>query len=128
MTRGWCAAVVCAALFARIATGLFPYSGEGRPPMFGDFEAHRHWCEVTTALPLREWYRQGPDNDLQYWGLDYPPLMAYQSLAMGRALRAVEPASVELQASRGFEVCPACLGITHAHCVFCAASACFSVC
>ena len=43
--------------------------------MFGDYEAQRHWMELTIHLPTREWYRY----DLQYWGLDYPPLTAYAS-------------------------------------------------
>ena len=51
--------------------------------MYGDFEAQRHWMEVTWHLPLADWYRATPDNDLQYWGLDYPPLTAYVSWALG---------------------------------------------
>ena len=38
--------------------------------MYGDYEAQRHWMELTTSLPLAEWYVQTPRNDLQYWGLD----------------------------------------------------------
>ena len=53
------------------------------PPMYGDFEAQRHWMEITVNLPTREWYNQTKDNDLQYWGLDYPPLTAYHSLICG---------------------------------------------
>jgi alpha-1,3-glucosyltransferase len=34
--------------------------------------------EVTINLPAVEWYRNTTDNDLAYWGLDYPPLSAYQ--------------------------------------------------
>lgn len=51
--------------------------------MYGDFEAQRHWVEVTTALPLSAWYVNGPKNNLTYWGLDYPPLTAYHSLLLG---------------------------------------------
>ncbi len=29
--------------------------GEGRPPMFGDYEAQRHWIEVTAHLPPSDW-------------------------------------------------------------------------
>ena len=47
--------------------------------MFGDYEAQRHWMELTIPLPTREWYR----HDLQYWGLDYPPLTAYVTWACG---------------------------------------------
>ncbi len=48
--------------------------------MFGDFEAQRHWLEVTFNLRIGDWYRQTKENDLLYWGLDYPPLTAYVSL------------------------------------------------
>jgi len=49
------------------------------PPMHGDFEAQRHWMEVTTQLPVKEWYW----HDLEWWGLDYPPLTAYHSWLVG---------------------------------------------
>ncbi|KAL6092897.1 hypothetical protein STEG23_028253 [Scotinomys teguina] len=52
----------------------------GKPPMFGDYEAQRHWQEITFNLPVKEWYFNSSDNNLQYWGLDYPPLTAYHSL------------------------------------------------
>lgn len=88
--------------------------GAGQAPRFGDYEAQRHWMEITTNLPILDWwvfvnsemqayitiygreiekqqgnrfkhlffawfrYRQTKDNDLSYWGLDYPPLSAYQ--------------------------------------------------
>jgi hypothetical protein len=51
--------------------------------MFGDFEAQRHWVEVTSGLPLRDWYVDGPQNNLTYWGLDYPPLTAYHAYMVG---------------------------------------------
>ncbi len=47
--------------------------------MFGDYEAQRHWLEVTLHLPVKEWYY----HDLPYWGLDYPPLTAYVSYIWG---------------------------------------------
>ena len=47
--------------------------------MFGDYEAQRHWMEVTTQLPVSQWYF----HDLQWWGLDYPPLTAYHSWLLG---------------------------------------------
>lgn len=50
------------------------------PPMHGDFEAQRHWMELTIHLPLSKWYTY----DLQYWGLDYPPLTAYHSWLVGK--------------------------------------------
>jgi alpha-1,3-glucosyltransferase len=48
--------------------------------MHGDFEAQRHWMEITNHLPTSFWYFY----DLQYWGLDYPPLTAYHSWAAGK--------------------------------------------
>jgi alpha-1,3-glucosyltransferase len=54
--------------------------GFNTPPMYGDFEAQRHWMEITIHLPLSKWYTY----DLQYWGLDYPPLTAYHSWLLGK--------------------------------------------
>jgi alpha-1,3-glucosyltransferase len=48
--------------------------------MHGDFEAQRHWMEITTHLPMSTWYFY----DLQWWGLDYPPLTAYHSWILGK--------------------------------------------
>jgi hypothetical protein len=50
--------------------------------MHGDFEAQRHWMELTTHLPIKEWYW----HDLEWWGLDYPPLTAYHSWLLGMML------------------------------------------
>lgn len=55
------------------------FTGLNAPPMHGDFEAQRHWMEITTSLPAAKWYFY----DLQYWGLDYPPLTAYHSWVIG---------------------------------------------
>lgn len=54
--------------------------------MFGDFEAQRHWMEITCNLPAKEWYRNSSKNDLMYWGLDYPPLTAYHMYFNGKIL------------------------------------------
>ena len=98
------AGVVCVALLVRVLVGLHGYSGQGQGPMYGDFEAQRHWMEVTVHLPLGDWYRQTRDNDLQYWGLDYPPLTAAVSWVFGSIAQAgVCPALVALHASRGHE-------------------------
>lgn len=97
------ATIALAALALRAATGLHPYSGEGTPPLYGDFEAQRHWMELALALPPRLWYREAPGNDLAYWGMDYPPLSGYASAAAGAVLRAAEPAAVALRESRGHE-------------------------
>lgn len=47
--------------------------------MYGDYEAQRHWMELTINIPLHQWYTY----DLEYWGLDYPPLTAYVSWLCG---------------------------------------------
>ncbi|XP_053666439.1 probable dolichyl pyrophosphate Man9GlcNAc2 alpha-1,3-glucosyltransferase [Anopheles marshallii] len=89
-------------LFLRAAISLHSYSGANRPPMYGDFEAQRHWQEVTVNLPLGDWYRNTSDNDLQYWGLDYPPLTAYHSYLVGLwACRWHKESFVALHTSRG---------------------------
>ena len=72
--------------------------------MYGDFEAQRHWMEITTNLPPTSWYVQTADNDLQYWGLDYPPLSAHLSWLIGQAARFFQhPQLVALHTSRGIE-------------------------
>ncbi|VDL65045.1 unnamed protein product [Nippostrongylus brasiliensis] len=78
-------------------------AGEGKPPMFGDFEAQRHWMEITLHLPVRQWYVNGTDNDLLYWGLDYPPLTAYHSYIMGVVAHYINPSWVALKSSRGIQ-------------------------
>ena len=77
--------------------------GAGMPPMFGDYEAQRHWQEITVNLDTADWYRQTPKNDLMYWGLDYPPLTAYHSYINGRVAAAFNPDWVSLNSSRGTE-------------------------
>ena len=90
-------------LLVRACVSLHGYSGEASPPMYGDYEAQRHWMEVTVNLPPTAWYVDGPDNDLQYWGLDYPPLSALFSFALGQVAAVLHPRLVELHTSRGHE-------------------------
>ena len=40
--------------------------GKDKPPLFGDFEAQRHWMDVTVHRPMKEWYTYAPD----WWLLD----------------------------------------------------------
>lgn len=87
----------------RWGVSLNSYSGAGKSPMFGDYEAQRHWQEVTYNLPLQKWYFNTTDNDLNYWGLDYPPLTAYHSLICAYVARMINPEWVELHKSRGYE-------------------------
>jgi alpha-1,3-glucosyltransferase len=95
--------VVLAGLLLRVLIGFSPYSGEHDSPRFGDFEAQRHWMEITVNLPTKDWYAGSQANDLTYWGLDYPPLTAYHELILGFFSRILEPASVALFDSRGYE-------------------------
>uniref|UniRef100_A0A5F8HI71 Alpha-1,3-glucosyltransferase n=1 Tax=Monodelphis domestica TaxID=13616 RepID=A0A5F8HI71_MONDO len=54
-----------------------------------------------SAVLLR--YVNSSDNDLQYWGLDYPPLTAYHSLLCAFVAELLDPAWVALHTSRGYE-------------------------
>ncbi|KAF5385698.1 hypothetical protein D9757_005525 [Collybiopsis confluens] len=86
-------------VLVKMCVGLGSYSGENTPPMYGDYEAQRHWMEITLHLPTTRWYTY----DLQYWGLDYPPLTAYVSWVCGAVARSINPAWVALDSSRGIE-------------------------
>ncbi|XP_065834097.1 dolichyl pyrophosphate Man9GlcNAc2 alpha-1,3-glucosyltransferase-like [Oscarella lobularis] len=90
-------------LLVRIGVSLHPYSGASKGPMYGDFEAQRHWMEITYNLPISHWYENGTDNNLLYWGLDYPPLTAYHSWFCGYIANVINPQWVALHSSRGFE-------------------------
>lgn len=91
----------------RVAIGFHPHSGQDnhhgsldKGAYGGDFEAQRHWMELTIHLPIGDWYWY----DTGYWGLDYPPLTAYVSWICGLASHyIVGPESVALEASRGIE-------------------------
>lgn len=43
------------------------------------------------------------ENDLRYWGLDYPPLTAYHSWVGGAVAARLNPDWVALNSSRGYE-------------------------
>lgn len=98
-----CMVAVAIAVLLRSMVALWGHSGQGIPPMFGDFEAQRHWLEITLSLPVGEWYKHTSNNDLQYWGLDYPPLTAYVSLFFGKLASFWCPELVSLYYSRGHE-------------------------
>jgi alpha-1,3-glucosyltransferase len=59
--------------------------------------------EITLHTPLREWYTETPKNPLGWWGIDYPPLSAYQSYLTGLMIDAIEPQATALVTSRGYE-------------------------
>ncbi|KAK5106295.1 Glucosyltransferase-like protein [Lithohypha guttulata] len=83
----------------RWCVGIWGYSGQGIPPMHGDFEAQRHWMEITQHTPPSMWYFY----DLPYWGLDYPPLTAYHSWICGKIGTLINPEWFALYSSRGYE-------------------------
>ncbi|KAL0225630.1 hypothetical protein P9112_012954 [Eukaryota sp. TZLM1-RC] len=89
------------AALVRVFIALGSYSGHNKPPLYGDFEAQRHWLEITVNLPISHWYKNSTDNDLNYWGLDYPPLTAYHSFFLGKIAQVVHPKMIELHISRG---------------------------
>lgn len=95
--------VLSIGIAVRSAVSLWPYSGSGHPPMLGDYEAQRHWQEITVNLPAKDWYTNTSQNDLLYWGLDYPPLTAAHSLLLGKWAQWLNSSFVALDASRGHE-------------------------
>ena len=94
-----------ATLLLRIGIGFQPHSGQDNyhglhSAYGGDFEAQRHWMELTWHRPIGDWYWYDPD----YWKLDYPPLSAYVSWVCGWLSEVlVGPHSVALVSSRGIE-------------------------
>ncbi|XP_031553911.1 dolichyl pyrophosphate Man9GlcNAc2 alpha-1,3-glucosyltransferase-like [Actinia tenebrosa] len=94
---------VLGAVVLRWSVSLGPYSGKGKPPMFGDYEAQRHWQEITYNLPINQWYYNTSDNNLLYWGLDYPPLTAYHSWLCGWLAHKIDPSWIRLNDSHGYE-------------------------
>ncbi|KAJ3555109.1 hypothetical protein NM688_g2762 [Phlebia brevispora] len=91
--------ILLVSTLVRWCIGLGSYSGQGTPIMFGDYEAQRHWMELTIHLPFRQWYTY----DLPYWGLDYPPLTAYVSWLCGIVGSWIDPTWFALYTSRGIE-------------------------
>lgn len=91
--------LILTAIILRSAVSLGPFSGKSEKPINGDFEAQRHWMEVTTHLPINQWYYY----DLQYWGLDYPPLTAYHLWIFGKIGGFINSDWFALVKSRGIE-------------------------
>ncbi|KAI5962618.1 ALG6 [Candida pseudojiufengensis] len=91
--------LILTSILIRSSISLGNYSGFNTPPMYGDFEAQRHWMELTINLPTNKWYFY----DLNYWGLDYPPLTAYHSYILGKIGSFFDSQWFELDNSRGFE-------------------------
>lgn len=95
-----------AGITARLILAPYGHSGFAVPPMHGDFEAQRHWMEITIHTPPHEWYVNTSQNDLLYWGLDYPPGSAWGAASMGHVAHAMVPHAVALRTSRGVEDMP----------------------
>lgn len=69
--------IVVISLVLRLYVAYGEYSGANHPPKYGDFEAQRHWMEVTINSSPSLWYKESEFNDLNWWRIDYPPLSAY---------------------------------------------------
>lgn len=91
--------LVLTAIILRAAIGLGSFLGQGQGPINGDFEAQRHWMELTIHLPMSKWYFY----DLEYWGLDYPPLTAFHLYIFGKLGSFIDPQWFALDSSRGIE-------------------------
>ena len=91
------------AIAIKAFVGLYGYSGEHVPPKFGDFEAQRHWMELTIGLNVTEWYSNSIINPKEYWPMDYPPMSGYHSYILGIICKIIYPQAVEPFYSRGFE-------------------------
>lgn len=91
--------VILSAIILRSTIGLGSFSGKGQGPINGDFEAQRHWMELTINLPIKEWYFY----DLEYWGLDYPPLTAFHSWFFGKIGSSINSNWFQFFESRGLE-------------------------
>jgi hypothetical protein len=44
--------IISISITIRYLIGLWGYSGYNIPPMYGDFEAQRHWMEITISIPI----------------------------------------------------------------------------
>jgi alpha-1,3-glucosyltransferase len=90
-------------ILLKLLVGQFGYSGEGDKPKFGDYEAQRHWMELTANLHVTQWYTNSENNPKDYWPLDYPPVSGYYSYFWGMVFKHILPESVMLKDSWGFE-------------------------
>lgn len=91
--------LIITAMIIRSAVGLGSFLGFQEKPINGDFEAQRHWMEITINLPIDQWYFY----DLQYWGLDYPPLTAFHLYIFGQLGSLINSNWFKLYTSRGLE-------------------------
>jgi len=75
----------------KFITKLNKKIGINDPPQYGDYEAQRHWMELTSNTPTSEWYVATPYNNLTYWRIDYLLLTAYHRWVMGVINSIYEP-------------------------------------
>lgn len=98
-----CFLIHCFSIIIKLIVGTYGYSGENVPPKFGDFEAQRHWMEITVNNNLENWYKSSENHPENYWPIDYPPLSAYFAYILGKIFQFVFPDGIELIKSRGYE-------------------------
>lgn len=91
--------LILSGIILRSAVGLGSFLGQGEKPINGDFEAQRHWMELTIHLPIEEWYFYDP----MYWGIDYPPLTAFHLYLFGRLGMLINSDWFRFVRSRGLE-------------------------
>ncbi|ORY32289.1 ALG6, ALG8 glycosyltransferase family-domain-containing protein [Naematelia encephala] len=87
------------------AIGSGGFSGKDTPPMYGDFEAQRHWMEITINRPIEDWYTWRPD----WWLLDYPPLSAYTSWLCGKIGNALDRSGTHFALNTSWGLSPPAL-------------------
>ncbi|CAD8180060.1 unnamed protein product [Paramecium octaurelia] len=96
-------AIILISISLRIYVAFGGYSGMNDPPQYGDFEAQRHWMELTTHLNVTQWYEKSEFNDPKWWPLDYPPLSGYFAYALGKVAEIFDPEIIAPYSSRGIE-------------------------
>lgn len=92
-------------ILIKVLIGNYGFSGQNTPPKHGDFEAQRHWMEITNNIPIYNWYTDTEDNTnpKSYWPLDYPPMSAYFAYIWGLIFKILIPESILIITSRGIE-------------------------
>lgn len=48
-------AILALNLLLQAVVSVGSHSGLGKPPLHGDYEAQRHWMEITINLPIHKW-------------------------------------------------------------------------
>lgn len=54
MSTGLLILLVCGSITIRSLVARHSHSGQNLPPMYGDYEAQRHWQEITVNLPIKQ--------------------------------------------------------------------------